>query len=145
MTGTIGEVARSTGLTIKAIRYYEAEGLLPKLHRTPAGYRLFSQQEVRWLSLLRKARELGLPLGELRPLAQRLTNATCGDIERHLRTLILEKQKEIKSELNRLSDLKTQLEQISARLETVEPCDCHLSDCDPDTCVVVGLDSPLRS
>lgn len=136
MTATIGEVARDTGLTIKAIRYYEAEGLLPKVRRTPSGYRIFSQEEIHWLSLLRQARELGLPLGELRPLAQRLTDTTCGDVQRHLRTLILERQRDVESELNRLWELKTQLQRISARLDAVEPCECRLTECDPNSCLV---------
>jgi MerR family copper efflux transcriptional regulator len=137
MAATIGEVARDTGLTVKAIRYYEAEGLLPKLRRTPSGYRLFSQEEVRWLSLLRHARELGLPLSELRPLAERLSEATCSDVEGHLRTLILQRQKEVERELVRLADLKARLEQISARLETIDPCECRLSECDPINCLTL--------
>jgi len=38
---TIGEVARLTGLTVKTIRFWPDEGLVPPADRTPAGYRLY--------------------------------------------------------------------------------------------------------
>ena len=64
----IGELARSTGLTTKAIRYYELMKLLPEPRRTESGYRLYSTEEVRRLNFIKKAKRLGLSLGDIRDI-----------------------------------------------------------------------------
>lgn len=58
----IGEVARRTGLTPRAIRLYESAGIIPKLPRRDSGYRRFDEQDVRTLTLVRTARTLGFDL-----------------------------------------------------------------------------------
>jgi DNA-binding transcriptional MerR regulator len=62
---TIGEAARRAGLTPKAIRLYEARGLLPPVERTEAGYRLYSEHDLRALRFIRQARAIGLGLDEI--------------------------------------------------------------------------------
>ena len=64
----IGELARSTGLTTKAIRYYELMRLLPEPQRTESGYRLYSAQEVQRLGFIKKAKHLGLSLEDIRDI-----------------------------------------------------------------------------
>jgi DNA-binding transcriptional MerR regulator len=63
---TIGELAKRTGLTIKAIRFYSDRGLVPPTDRTPAGYRLYGPEAVARLKLVRTLRELGLDLATIR-------------------------------------------------------------------------------
>jgi DNA-binding transcriptional MerR regulator len=62
---TIGEAARRAGLTPKAIRLYEARGLLPAARRSPAGYRRYTGHDLRLLEFIRRAREVGLGLREI--------------------------------------------------------------------------------
>ncbi|MFJ8630964.1 MerR family DNA-binding protein [Streptomyces sp. NPDC093568] len=62
---TIGQAARAAGLTRKAMRVYEAKGLLPAAERTTAGYRLYSQGDVELLTFIRRARTLGLHLDDI--------------------------------------------------------------------------------
>ncbi|MEU0042751.1 MerR family transcriptional regulator [Streptomyces werraensis] len=62
---TIGQVARVAGVTPKAVRVYEAKGLLPVAERSSAGYRLYDDQDVELLAL-RRARALGLHLDDIR-------------------------------------------------------------------------------
>ena len=62
---TIGEVASRAGLTPKAVRLYEARGLLPPVQRTKAGYRLYTQHDLRALGFIRQARAAGLGLAEI--------------------------------------------------------------------------------
>ncbi len=64
----IGELARSTGLTTKAIRYYELMKLLPEPRRTESGYRLYSTEEVQRLEFIKKAKRLGLSLEDIRDI-----------------------------------------------------------------------------
>lgn len=64
---TIGEVARRTGLRTSAIRYYEAEGVLPAPRREH-GQRRYDAGVLRWIRVLRFAQEAGFTLDEIRTL-----------------------------------------------------------------------------
>jgi MerR family copper efflux transcriptional regulator len=65
---TVGLAARRSGLTQKAIRFYEMRGLLPPAQRTESGYRTYTQQEVALLRFIRRAKSLGLRLEEIREI-----------------------------------------------------------------------------
>jgi MerR family copper efflux transcriptional regulator len=64
-TLTIGQAAAAAGVTRKAVRVYEAKGLLAPADRTPAGYRLYDHHDVELLTFIRRARTLGLHLGDI--------------------------------------------------------------------------------
>lgn len=68
---SIGELARRTGLTVKAIRFYSDRGLVPPTDRSPAGYRRYDLAAVARLDLVRSLRELGLDLGIIRRILDR--------------------------------------------------------------------------
>lgn len=61
----IGQVAHAAGVTRRAVRLYEARGLLPPAARTTAGYRLYNEHDVELLSFVRRARTLGLRLDDI--------------------------------------------------------------------------------
>ncbi len=63
---SIGQAAQAAGLTPKAVRIYEAKGLLPKAERSAAGYRLYGWDDVELLTFIRRARALGLHLEDVR-------------------------------------------------------------------------------
>ena len=65
---TVGQAARRTGLTQKAIRLYETRGLLPPPERTESGYRTYSQPDIELLRFIRRARSLGLRLDEIKKI-----------------------------------------------------------------------------
>jgi MerR family copper efflux transcriptional regulator len=65
---TIGKVARSAGLAIDTVRYYEKEGLLEKPARSASGYRHYRPDAVARLRFIRQAKELGFTLSEIREL-----------------------------------------------------------------------------
>jgi MerR family transcriptional regulator, thiopeptide resistance regulator len=62
---SIGEVARRSGLTVRALRHYDALGLLRPSHRTGAGHRRYSAADVARLRRLTSLRALGLPLDRI--------------------------------------------------------------------------------
>jgi MerR family mercuric resistance operon transcriptional regulator len=63
----IGELSRQTGCNVEAIRYYERIGLLPSPERQ-GRYRRYTAADVRRLTFVRRARELGFTLAEARAL-----------------------------------------------------------------------------
>ena len=65
---TIGRVAQSAGVAIDTIRFYEREGLLPEPRRRPSGYREYDQGTVARLRFIRRAKDLGFTLEEIREL-----------------------------------------------------------------------------
>ena len=64
----IGELAKATGTQTETIRFYEAEGLLPKAGRTESNYRVYGQAHVARLSFIRHCRSLDMTLGEIQTL-----------------------------------------------------------------------------
>ncbi|MFF3582148.1 MerR family transcriptional regulator [Streptomyces mirabilis] len=68
---SIGELARRTGLTVKAIRFYSDRGIAPPTGRSPAGYRLYGADALARLDLVRTLRELGVGLPDIRKVVAR--------------------------------------------------------------------------
>ncbi|MDX0494079.1 Cu(I)-responsive transcriptional regulator [Sinorhizobium medicae] len=64
----IGEVAKATGITAKMIRYYEQIGLISAAHRTNSSYRVYSETDVHTLRFIRRARDLGFSVEQMRSL-----------------------------------------------------------------------------
>jgi MerR family mercuric resistance operon transcriptional regulator len=65
---SIGELSRRTRVNIETIRYYERIKMLPAPPRTAAGRRVYGPAETRTLAFIRRSRELGFTLGEIRAL-----------------------------------------------------------------------------
>ncbi|WP_026341183.1 MerR family transcriptional regulator [Actinomadura atramentaria] len=68
---TIGELARLTGLTVKTIRFWSDEGLVPPAARTPAGYRLYGRAAALRVGLVRTLRDVGVDLATIRRVVDR--------------------------------------------------------------------------
>lgn len=65
---TIGDLARETGVKVVTIRYYEQIGVVPAVTRTPGNYRSYGKEHVRRLRFIRKCRDLGFSLDQVRDL-----------------------------------------------------------------------------
>lgn len=65
---SIGEVSRETGVNIETIRYYERVKVLPPPSRTQSGRRVYGREDKRVLTFIRRGRELGFTLEEIRAL-----------------------------------------------------------------------------
>lgn len=63
---TVGEAAEAVGVSCKAIRVWEARGLIPQAERTASGYRKFAETDLAPMRFIRQAKALGLTLGEIR-------------------------------------------------------------------------------
>lgn len=63
---TIAEVADRTGLTKDTLRWYENEGLIPRVRRDGSGYRTYDEATVRMIELVIRLRRTGMPVREMR-------------------------------------------------------------------------------
>jgi MerR family mercuric resistance operon transcriptional regulator len=80
---SIGELSRRTGVNIETIRYYERVKILPAPTRTASGRRVYGQAERQSLAFIRRSRELGFTLGEIRALLALSTgdgDNTCAEV-----------------------------------------------------------------
>lgn len=97
---SIGPLARSAGVGVDTVRYYEREGLLPPPRRTASGYRSYTHETVARLHFIRRARDLGFSLDDIRDLlalssdrdhgvrgVRQRAEARLADVERRLREL----------------------------------------------------------
>ena len=62
----IGEVASRTGRSVHAIRWYEAQGLMPGVIRDGGGRRVYSEYHVGWLDLMERLRSTGMSIAQIR-------------------------------------------------------------------------------
>jgi len=78
----IGQVARRTGVSIDAIRFYEKAGLLPAPARSSGRYRLYDARALEDVAFIQKAQRLGFSLEEIRQLfaIQRNPDEVCENV-----------------------------------------------------------------
>lgn len=80
---TRATVARATGCNLETIRYYETIGVMPDPPRDANGYRSYSEDHVRRLRFVMRARDLGFSLEEIRGLLSLVDSRsqTCAEVE----------------------------------------------------------------
>jgi Cu(I)-responsive transcriptional regulator len=109
----IGEVARATGIKVVTLRYYEQLGLVPAPARTGGNYRTYSVEDLRRLRFIRRCRDLGFTLGQIRELLRLSSkrNQKCSKVDRITRRHLSDVEEKI-SDLKRLALV---LRRISSR------------------------------
>jgi len=107
---TIGEVARRSGFTIKALRFYERQGLLPPSGRSPGGYRLYGESDLHRLEFIRQAKALGLPLAAIRELVVSARTQQRGLTRSRLLRTLAERIAQTARQIATLTRLRQELE-----------------------------------
>jgi DNA-binding transcriptional MerR regulator len=127
----IGDAARLSGLSVKAIRFYEESGFVPAPLRAESGYRRFSDQDVRRLRFIRRMRQLDVPLNEIRPLVESGMTTDCGAFAGQLEEALSHQRAEISRRIKELEALRRDLDELA---EHIAHCECapgqKVSDCD---------------
>ncbi len=107
MAFTVGELARLTGVTVRALHHYDERGLLPPSARTSAGYRLYDDRDVLRLQQILLFRELGMPLEDI---SAAIEHAGTADLLRGHRDALVAKR-------TRLDAMLAAVDATLARLE----------------------------
>jgi DNA-binding transcriptional MerR regulator len=113
---TIGQVAKAADVSAKAIRHYEAVGVLARPPRTAGGYRQYGPRELERVRFVRRARALGLPLGQLRELAASFDGGARLPTRPLLRTLVRAQLLAVRRQRAELRLLERQLAAVQKRL-----------------------------
>jgi len=122
----IGQLSRLSGVNIETIRYYERLEMLPAPPRTGSGRRIYDQSHLRILVFIRRSRELGFSLDEIRALI-RLggpAKATC----REVREIAAHHLEDIRAKLSDLKKLERLLASTVARCSGRTAPDCPVLD-----------------
>ena len=104
-TLSIGEVARRAGVGVETVRFYEREGLLEEPDRRESGYRQYTEEVVLRLRFIRRAKELGFTLKEIRELIalRRDPSATRADVRQQATAKITDIEAKIR-DLQRMKE-----------------------------------------
>ncbi len=121
---TIGHVARSAGCTVQAVRYYEQSGLLPRPERSNGNQRLYGNAEIRRLTFIRHARELGFTLDAIRDLLSLSDSPeqSCEAADAIARAQLVEVERRIEN----LKALKIELRRMVAQCSGGRISDCRV-------------------
>jgi DNA-binding transcriptional MerR regulator len=106
---TVGELARRTGLSIKAIRHYEALGLIYSAGRSDGGYRLFDDSALWCAQVISTLRSLGLTIKEIDQLAGAYRSRPDEPIGPHLAALLDEAEQRIDERIAHLAAVRERI------------------------------------
>jgi MerR family transcriptional regulator, copper efflux regulator len=140
----VGDLAKETGKTVRAIHLYEQLALLKPTKRSSGGYRLYGQDAVERIRWITKLQALGLSLPDLQEVVREAGPTQVATVAtRKLRELYQAKLEDTKAQLRQLKALEQELAQSLEYLETCgDVCEperlassctsCNLHACDND-------------
>lgn len=116
---TIGKLARRAGVTAKAIRFYEREGILPPARRAENRYRVYGEDAADMLRFVRQATGLGLTLAEIKDILviRQGGRPPCT----HVHQLLRDKAAELDRKLKDLVDVRERIRRSLAAWRRLPP------------------------
>ena len=120
----IGELAALSGMKVVTIRYYEATGLIEAPSRSRSGYRMYRPEHLQRLTFLRRCRELGFSIKEIRELLSLTENPSlsCTSVTR----IAARHLEEVRTKLVDLQRLQQALDELVATCRTGRVRDCKI-------------------
>lgn len=122
----IGQMSSETGVNIETIRYYERIGLMPKPDRTAGGNRQYNHEQLKRLSFIKRCRELGFSIEEIRVLLEMVDREdfTCGEVHGLTVTHLTTVQRKL-ADLKRLEKV---LKSMASECSKGDVPDCPIID-----------------
>lgn len=120
----ISDVAKKTGLTSKAIRFYEEKGVVTPPLRSENGYRSYNGHHLEELNLLRQARQVGFTLDECRELVALFNNPSRHSADVKARTL--QKADEIAAHIEELHVMRARLLALAKACPGDDSAECPI-------------------
>lgn len=120
----IGEAAEATGVTAKMIRHYEQIGLIKAAGRTGAGYRVYGPNDLSTLSFIRRSRDLGFSIAQIRDLLALWQDRARASSE--VKRIASEHIAEMRAKMRLLEDMVGTLEHLSANCHGDARPDCPI-------------------
>jgi Cu(I)-responsive transcriptional regulator len=132
MAMQIGEAAKATGVSAKMIRHYEAIGLIPSADRRSSNYRDYDVQDLHRLGFVRRARDLGFSIDEIRDLLKLWADTTRSS--KDVKALALGHIADLEGKIALLNEMRTTLRHLA------HACD---GDHRPDCPIIKSLEGSL--
>lgn len=125
-TFAIGQLAQATGTKVETIRFYEKTGLLPAPARTEGNYRAYTGEHLGRLSFIRRARDLGFSLDQVRELLELADdrNRPCAAID----AIASAHRAEVERKIRDLQALKAELDRLIDQCSCGTVAECRIID-----------------
>lgn len=106
----IGQAAEASGVSAKMIRYYESNGLITEAHRTDAGYRQYTDNDVQTLRFIRRSRDMGFSVARIKTLLGLWEDRSrkSADVKKLARQYIAE----LDDDIDKLQSIRAQLQHL---------------------------------
>ncbi|WP_461434115.1 MerR family transcriptional regulator [Hoeflea alexandrii] len=122
----IGAMSRETTVNTETIRYYERIGIMPKPDRTDGGNRQYNHDQLKRLFFIKRCRELGFSIEEIRALLQMVDRAdfTCGEVH----AMTIDHLATVRKKLSDLRRLEKSLQSMAAECGKGDVPACPIID-----------------
>ncbi len=126
MTMSIGALSKRTGCNVETIRFYERIGIMPKPARTQGGHRVYTQDHLKRLTFVRRSRELGFTLDQVRNLLSLVDSDdyTCDEVKE----MTLEHMGDVRHKIADLRKLERVLNDMVSQCDRGAVPDCPVVD-----------------
>ena len=133
---TIGDLATETGVKPRTIRFYEKKKLLPPPQRSESGYRLYRQEDIKRLHLIRSARLLGISIRDVGELLATAQHDSCGSFQGQVARLIVGKLEQVEANIKEMETLRDDLRTAMRNLtDEAEGCETGVLECTGCRCL----------
>ena len=123
---TIGKLSEFSGVNIETIRYYEKIGIIPKPSRSQSGYRLYNEEYIKNLTFVKRSRELGFSIKEIKSILTLVKDHSYSCSEVH--GLTISHLNDTRKKIKDLKKLESTLKEMAAQCEGGLIPECPIID-----------------
>jgi MerR family copper efflux transcriptional regulator len=120
----IGQAAAATGVSAKMIRYYESIALIPAGKRSDAGYRIYGENDLHTLRFVKRARQLGFSLDQIRDLLSLWQNKERASAD--VKTIALGHVAQLNQRIAELTEMRDTLQTLAGCCHGDDRPDCPI-------------------